>query len=91
MERDGPFGSPFQAHFKNELDGFGGLRVYHQLVFILRVLDIAIGSHRADILAVAPLVVKYLPDFFRGLIAVIIVDDVGDRNDNCLLYTSRCV
>ncbi|MDE6456608.1 MAG: hypothetical protein K2L38_12080 [Dysosmobacter sp.] len=35
------------------------------MVLVLWVFDIAIGSERADVLAVAPLVIKNLPDFLR--------------------------
>jgi hypothetical protein len=73
---------PLQAQLINELDNLGGLLVNNELVLILGVLDIAIGSKGIDILAVAPLVVKHLPDFFEGLITIVVVHNVGDRDDN---------
>ena len=61
IQGDGPFRRALQEHGIHALDGFS--RIHNKLVLILRVFDVAIGGERADILAVAPLVIKNLPDF----------------------------
>ena len=45
-------------------------------MFVFGVFYVAVGSKRADVLAVAPLIIKYLPDFLRGLITVLVVKNV---------------
>ena len=77
-----PFRCPLQIQGVNLLDDFSGLLVHNKLVLVLGVFDIAIGSKGADILAAAPLVVKNLSDFLRGLIAVLIVHNICDWSDD---------
>ena len=52
------------------------------MVLICRVLQITKGSKRTNVLSAAPFVVKHLPDFFRGLKAVVVVHHVGDGDLN---------
>ena len=47
-----------------------------------RLLNVAVRSKCSDILAVAPFVIKYLPDLFGSLIAVIIVHHICNGNDD---------
>ena len=61
-------------HCENEFDIFSSIGINNQPVLVLWVLYIAVRSKCSDILAVAPFVIKYLPDLFGSLIAVIIVE-----------------
>ena len=63
IQRDGPFRRALQEHGIHALDGFSGFSINRQLMLVCRVFDVAIGSERADILVVAPLVIENLPDF----------------------------
>ena len=63
VQRDGPFRRALQEHGIHALDGFGGLGINQQLMLVCRVFDIAVEGERADVLAVAPLVIENLPDF----------------------------
>lgn len=47
----------------NELYNLGGLGIDNQLVFVFRIFYVAVGGKGADVLAVAPLIVKHLADF----------------------------
>ena len=57
-----PFRCPFYEQRENQFDDFSGIGVDDQLVLVLGVLYISIRSKCADILPVAPLVIKYLTD-----------------------------
>lgn len=61
---------------------FSSIWINNQPVLVLWVLYIAVRSKCSDILAVAPFVIKYLPDLFGSLIAVIIVHHVCNGNDD---------
>ena len=63
VQRDGPFRRALQEHGIHTLDDFSRIRIHYKLVLVLWVFDIAVGGERADILAVAPLIIKNLPDF----------------------------
>ena len=63
IQGDGPFRRALQEHGIHALDDFSRIRIHNKLVLVLWVFDVAVGSERADILAVAPLVIKYLPVF----------------------------
>ena len=60
---DGPSCFPLQSHVINELYNLGGLGIDNQLMLVFRIFYIAIGGKGADVLPVAPLVIKYLADF----------------------------
>ena len=63
IQGDGPLRRALQEHGIHALDDFSRIRIHNKLVLVLWVFDVAIGSERADVLAVAPLVIKNLPDF----------------------------
>ena len=62
MIDDRPPGHALQTQVINELDYFSRLGIDNQQVLVLGIFHIAIGSKGANILPVAPLVVKYLAD-----------------------------
>jgi len=63
VKGDMPLGRALQTQGINLFDDFSRILVHDQLVLILWVFDITVGSKGTDILAVAPLVVKDLSDF----------------------------
>ena len=65
VKGDMPFGCALQTQGINLFDDFSRILVHNQLVLILWVFDITVGSKGTNILAVAPLVVKDLTDNSR--------------------------
>ena len=62
VHRNTIFGGPLQKHPVNEPDDLRRVRINNEMVLILGVFEIPKGSKGADVLSIAPLEVKHLPD-----------------------------
>ena len=65
--------------------------LHDELVFVLRRFHVAVRGERTDELTALLLDFQTASDLHGDVLAVRIVNQVFERDNNCLLYTSRCV